>query len=285
MNNEPNYDDIFAVDTGQPAQEQTEEAAEEAAEVTAEAQPEQPDKADSKPDKQSPEENSKYAAMRRKYEAEKQQAVMDERARIGEMLKQAGIIDPVTKTPVETPEQLQSYRDHLAEEKRVRELRKGGMAEEKFRELAMELPEVRAAQAKAAEAEAKLRKAEDLEVKARIDEQIKNINMINPSIKSLEDLSRSPIYQKMYDYVGKGMTLEEAYKLADWDNIMSKTSAAQRQAALNAANSKSHMDRTEVRGQGSEPVPDSVKDEYRLFNPKATDAEIAAHYNAYIKKT
>ena len=50
-----------------------------------------------------------------------------------------------------------------------------------------------------------------------------------------------------------------------------------------AADSKNHLIKTGTRGSGAVTVPPEIKEQYRLFNPDATDAEIQAHYSKYHK--
>ena len=93
-----------------------------------------------------------------------------------------------------------------------------------------------------------------------------------------------PTYAKFYELVKKGNTLTDAFKLANYDALTKGAAAGARQAALNAAQGKQHMGQTQTRGAGAVSVPAEVMEQYRAFNPDATEAEIRAHYAKSHKK-
>ena len=92
-------------------------------------------------------------------------------------------------------------------------------------------------------------------------------------------------YPEFYHLVAqRKMSLVEAYRLANHDSIVREAEDRGKQAAFNANMGKNHLGKTATRGAGAITVPTEIAAEYRAFNPNATDAEISAHYNKYMKK-
>lgn len=137
------------------------------------------------------------------------------------------------------------------------------------------LPQVQQARQ---QAQAARREAEQLQAKLKVEEQLRQIAQLDPTVKSLSDLTRQPNYKTLYRLVQKGNTLTDAYKLANYDALIQSAAAASRQAAVNAATGKNHLQQTTTRGAGAVQVPAEVRELYRAFNPGVTDSEIQAHY-------
>ena len=238
----------------------------------------------SKP-KQTKEDRARYAAARRKAEAERDAAIAKERAAIraeaDKVIDQAfadsGLINPYTKQPIRSKAEYDEYRKRHAEEQKSHVQKKSGMSEDEFNEFVEGLPQVRAAR----EAQ---RVAKEQEAKAKIEGQLREINALDPSIKTTEDLLKMPTYDAFYRFVKEGNNFVNAFKLANFERLTSDEAAKARQAATNAARSKDHLSRTTTRGAGAVSVPENVKAEYLAFNPDATEAEILKHYNKYLKK-
>ncbi|MCD8004482.1 MAG: hypothetical protein LUE91_02335 [Oscillospiraceae bacterium] len=146
---------------------------------------------------------------------------------------------------------------------------------ERLRAAIARLPQVQQAKR---QAEAARREAEQLQAKLKVEEQLRQISQLNPEVRSLADLARQPNYKELYRLVQKGNTLTDAYKLANYDALVQSAAAASRQAAVNAAVGKNHLQQTTTRGAGAAQVPAEVRELYRAFNPGVTDSEIQAHY-------
>ena len=305
------YDDIdygalFGVDTSGNEQEvaepaddtqpdeargENEQEVAEPAEVEIGHEPETP-AAETEPAEQTMEERSKFAAARRKAEAErdaaiekaKNDAAEEARKIIDEAFSNSGLTNPYTNEPIKSKADYDAYKKRVAEEQKNRMLKKSGMTDEEFGRFVSELPEVKQAREAQAAAEEAARQAREAQAKVKVDEQLKSISELNPAIKSLEDLTKMETYPRFYELVKKGNDFVDAYKLANYDALTGSAAAASRQAAINAAQSKQHLTSTTQRGQGSATVPNEVKEAYRTFNPDATDAEIQQHYNKYLKK-
>lgn len=241
---------------------------------------------------QSPEERKRFAAARRKAEAErdaaiekaKQEAQAEAQRTIDEAFKNSGLTNPYTKKPITSKAEYDEYRAQFEAEKKARVLKKSGMTDAEFNEFVANLPEVREAKRAQQAAQEAAKQAQEQQARMRVDEQLKEISAIDPSIKELKDIAKMETYPKFYELVKKGNNLVDAFKLANYDTLTSSTAAASRQAAINAAQSKQHLSQTTTRGAGAVSVPADVKEAYRAFNPNATDAEIQQHYNKYVKK-
>lgn len=228
----------------------------------------------SAPHVQTDEENARYAAMRRKAEADAEKRMNSE---LDKNIASLGLTDPYTNRPITNQAEMQAYRQRFVEEQRKEVQEKAGMSPEDYRRFVDSLPEVQAG--KAAQ-----QKVMDLEIREKINSQMREIQMISPEIKSMEDLSKLDNFEKLYDMVGRGYELADAYKVLNYDRLTAKTAEAAKQQALNSIGGKSHLQPVTPRGQGAVCVPADVAAEYRALMPEATDAEIQAHYNKYARK-
>lgn len=292
------YNDLFGLDTGEnepetaePAasQEGAEEDTQEESDVqepaetqedtaeeapTGEKEPEtaEPEKAQGK------EKNARYAAARRKAEAERDAAVQKARDEADGLLKDvlaaSGLTDPFTGKAVTTREEFEQYRKSQANEKRRSIQRKAGMSDAEFDGFIESLPEVQAAKQAQAAAEKAAQEARKAQAQARIDEEIAEIGKLNPEIKALADLTKLPEYGEIYAMVQRGYTLLDAYKLANLYALTSRAREAGKQQARNAADGKTHMGKTKSRGAGDVELTQEELAQFRIFNPAATEDEV-----------
>ena len=268
------YNEVFGVE-GEEVQEPAEPVTE--PEVGAnEQEPAEPVEEPAEPEehKQSEEENRRYAAIRRKAEAD---ATAKAEKDMNAFISSLGFEDPYTKKPITSKADMIAYQEKFAEEQRKLVQEKAGMSADEYQRFVDSLPEVKAGK----EAQEKV---QDLEIRARIDAQMKEISRISPEIKTMDDLSKLDNFQQMYDMVARGYQLADAYKVLNYDNLRTKTLEQAKQKALNEIGGKSHLQQSVARGTGSIPVPSDVAAEYRLLVPDATDEEIQAHYNKYARK-
>lgn len=284
---EIDYNAVFGIE-GEEVQEAADPATEdnvgeneqEAAEPAGESHVEEGAETEQKPSDESShhvqtdEENARYAAMRRKAEADAEKRM---NAELDKSIASLGLTDPYTNKPITNHAEMQAYRQRFVEEQRKEVQEKAGMSPEDYQRFVDSLPEVQAG--KAAQ-----QKVIDLEIRAKIDSQMREIQMISPEIKSMEDLSKLDNFDKLYDMVGKGYELADAYKVLNYDRLTAKAAEAAKQQALNSIGGKNHLQPVTPRGQGAVPVPADVAAEYRALMPEATDAEIQAHYNKYARK-
>lgn len=99
--------------------------------------------------------------------------------------------------------------------------------------------------------------------------------------KGLDQFDNS---EAMGGYLQKGLTLSEAYSLANRKAIQSQSAAAATQAAINSINSKGHINPT---GDGADAINVTVPAEtarmYRTWFPKMTDKEMKEKYAQSLK--
>lgn len=273
--NEPEAADPAAEDSGEQVQE-TEN---------------QEDKSPGQEQKQTPEQNAQFAAARRKAEAERDRAVAQAKREakeeaqrtIDQFFAASGLMNPYTKQPITTKAEYDAYRTQYDAEQKAAMMQKTGMSAEDMQRFISGLPEVRQAMEAKAAADAAARQARRETAKARVEEQLREIQTMDPSIKTLGDLSKMDTYPKLYDMVQRGYSISDAYKLANYDQITARASAASRQAAINAQG-KQHLSATKPRGTEAASVPSGTMELYKFLNPGATEAEIQRHYNRVHRK-
>lgn len=221
--------------------------------------------ADQKP-VQSQEDNAKYAAARREAQREKQ-ALIDENEQIAKDLgyeSHAEFKAEMLKRKHET--ERQSYIDtHGIDPDAVKPL---------VEKLLQEHPLYKELEANKA--------------KSKIDTAIIELNSAFPdlNIKNGEDLDNLPNSQDITQLIRQGNSLVNAYKLANFDELINKQSAAAKQAAINQVNGKAHI---KPNGQGADidtgPMPDEeTLRMYRRMNPGKTDEFYIAHYRKSLKE-
>lgn len=242
---------------------------------------------------QSPEVNSRYAAARRRAEAERDAAVLKAREesaaettrQIEATLGTLGLTNPYTKQPIKTVADLKTFQAGRQEDAKRRLMTAGNMTEEQYQQYVADLPEVKAAREQQSAADDAAKKVMANEARVKLESQMAEITALAPEIKSVDDLKKMENYDRFYKLVKENrLSLVDAYRLVNADKITADRTAATRQAALNAANSKNHLDRTTTRGAGTVTVPRDIAEEYRAMMPGITDAEIQAHYNKYKQK-
>lgn len=190
---------------------------------TAEPQPEQ-----------TPEENARYAAIRRKAEEDarnRYQTEMNQRnQRIAAMCK--GITHPVTGQPITNVDEYMDALQIQQKQAREQELQEKGIDPAMIDRMIETNPTV-------VQAQQVLEKAQAAEAEAALQKDLAELNKINPSIKDINDLAALPNFQQMLDYVSRfnGMSIVDAYKIFNYGG--SKDAA--RQQAINQIRGKEHL--------------------------------------------
>lgn len=270
--------DTTETTAGEEVQEPAEPAADE--ETQEEAPKEEPKKTD---------QDAKFAAARRKAERDaeiakiRQEAQEEANQKFEQFFANSGLVNPYTRQPIRSKAEYDAYRVQYEAEQKASLLKKSGMSDAEFQAFVSGLPEVRQAREAQAKAEAAEREVRAEQAKLKVAEQLKEIQAIDPNIKELKDLAKLETYPQLYDMVKRGYSIADAYRLSNFDALTQKAAEASRQAAMNAAKSKEHLNPTVQRGAGAVTVPEDVKAEYLAFNPGATEAEIQKHYQKYVK--
>ena len=278
-----NYDELFGLSSDASAEaedtaaeegtetvtavtDDTESDSTEAAEA-AEAPAEAPKK------EQTPEERSRQAAGRRLRERE-EAARAEERGRISEVLARLGLTDPETGDAVDTVDKLEAYERDM----RKSRLASGSGTEDDIRAVVREELQMSQSPEKASSQN------------AQIESELKQIAQMDGDITGestndiLASILGSDYGDKFRNYVNKGLTFLEAYKLAAGDKLEKARIGKAEEAARVKAASKDHLSSTSSRGQGAVSVPADVVAYYRILMPELTDAEIQKHYNADRKR-
>ena len=224
------------------------------------------------------EEDARFANVRRKAEEKAKAAYAAEKAKVDAEFQRlfGGATNPLTGKPITSAEE---YLAAYAEQRRrddEEERKASGISPERFMEMVNNLPEIK----RAKEAEEKIRKAEEQKY---LTESLNEIQKLDPSIKTIEDLEKHKSYSEVYDLVmNHGLDLTKAFKYANADELSAKNMAAARQAAINQAKGKDHLAATGA-GVASDKtlvdVPASTMKVLKRFYPNLSEAELKAKYN------
>ena len=198
-----------------------------------------------------------------------QQARTDEQNEMNDTLRTLRIVNPQTKKPIQNVQELKSYARALSDQR----LNEGHGTAEDMRRIARETIRETRLQAE--------QPADSQQVsQAEIERQLAEIRSMDPEMKDLVTILNSQAGQKFREYVDKGLTFTEAYKLAAHDRLAGIS--GNRERARTAG--KEHLAATATRGKGEVAVPTAIMAEIRKLNPDATDDEIRKFYAADQKR-
>jgi hypothetical protein len=306
MNEEINFDDVFATDANEgefveipqePSEEDTSVNEQEVAEPVDSEEQTEPAEAEAEArQKQSDDDNSKFAAIRRKMEAErdeivakiKAEAEAEKEALLNKTYAELGLENPYISKPITSKKEWEAYQQQKLEDK----LSALGISKADIQQIVAETPEVKAAKTYAEKIQQTEQANKEIEFKANVEKQIAEIQKFNPNIRSIDDFRTMDKFEDFRKHVNGGKNYLEAYKLTYFDEIVQaqQTQAQQtakqaaKQAALNVQ-SKSHM--TPNVAKSGATVATVPREDYKMFKTmfgdEMTDAEIAKYYNKYIK--
>lgn len=221
---------------------------------------------------QSPEVNAQYAAARR--QAEQQIKARDEKfaTRFGH------IINPVTGRPIQSEKDYFEALDAQEETARRQQLESQGIDTKLLDELIANNPTVRQAQFV-------MEQSKQQEEIRQFEADLKAVHALDSTVNTIEDLLNMPNSREVLDMVGKGYSLPDAFKLANWDRLTQQSAQASKQAAINALKSKSHMTPTDGVSATSTDVdiPQSELAGWKNMFPHASEKELKAKYNKALK--
>lgn len=285
MADEFGFDSVF--DAGDSAGVNEPEAAEpdENGEITGEEEPEaaEPDEdsSESENEQQSAAENAKYAAARRKAEAERDAAIARARDEMTGSIKALGIVDPYTGQPVEDMETLKRWAEGLrSEQAREAEhkLTDAGLTKKEIDELVNAHPDVVNARQEQARLKQLEDEAETKKLSRLFEEELAEIGKWDPNIKSFDDLQGVEHKEAMEEMIRHGYKISDAYFLAHRDAITQRQIDAAKQETRNSVANRGHLEHSASRGTGGVDVPDNVMAQFREMMPDATKAEIQKFY-------
>ena len=210
---------------------------------------------------QSADENAKYAAARRQAETEKK--ALEERYNTFAKKYGFNTYDEMERAQQEAEAQAQ----------RQKYIEQTGVDPEALKPIIDNVlanhPALKAAQTEQANAR----------INNAISELHKDFPELKDTVKTSEDVDKLPNAKKIAEYLKKGNSLSDSYKLANWSDIQSGKAAAAKQAALNSINSKNHIQPTGAAAEVNDiNVPPEVENYYHRFFPKWTEEQIKKHY-------
>lgn len=223
---------------------------------------------------QSPEVNASFAAARRRAEEEynsKLKGINDEFKRIFGDIK-----NPVTGKNIETYQDYLQAVEHQKTESRKQMLQEKGIDPKIIEQFVNDSPAMRQAQQI-------LEERNREEANRRLESDLKAISEFAPEITTFEDLEKHESCADVISYVEKGLSLVDAFKLANYNRLSAKTTEAAKQAAINQAKSKGHMETTNSISVGVDnltPIPESSMAMWRNAYPDISLEELTKKYNS-----
>lgn len=197
------------------------------------------------------------------------------------IFERAGLSNSYDKTPIKNRDDFEKWYKSHEDAKLQKALKDGKLTQDALNAAIERNPTIAAINAQNAQEQQAARAAKEAADRAQIEKELEEIRRYDPSIKSVADLRTMPNHEAFEERVSRGMSFIEAYRLANWDSLQQKQQEAARQQAQSNARSKDHLGSLPAsRGKGAVSVPRDVAAMYRVFNPQATDEEIARHYNS-----
>lgn len=189
---------------------------------------------------QKPDVDAQFATIRRKAEEVARKKYESElKKRDAEFARAFGnSVNPVTGKPIQSvDEYLQAY--NAQQQAQVEEqLKSIGADPSLISQLIATNPAVRQAQI--------VMEQQKVEIQDRqIASDITSIGKIDPSIKSIEDLAKNEHFPEIFERwerSGRKESLYDIFRLVNFDTLTSKKAEAAKQAAINQAKGKSHLE-------------------------------------------
>ena len=216
----------------------------------------------------------RIAEKKAKEDFEKQQAKID--FEYAEKFK--GITNPETGKPILSA---RDYIEAVEADKRVKvkaDMENAGLDPSILEQLIAENPLVKQAQEF-------MTKVQQEKAEQELQSDIKEISKFDSTIKSKDDLVKLENFEDIVKLVEKGNSLVEAYKLANFDKLVSKKQSAAEQAAINQAKSKSHLQKTGGVADTSTllDIPENELAEWKKFYPGVPASQLKEKYNKTLK--
>ena len=230
---------------------------------------------------QSAEDNARFAAARRRAEAQFNERIQQERqAAKEEMVRQMykGQLDPYTNKPSTSEADLQAYQQAYQREQEQltrNQMQQAGIDPSMLDQMIANNPTVRQAQQV-------LDRVQMEEGERQMNEAIKEISHLDPSITDVAALANHPNAPVFNEYVNRGYSLVDAFRLANFDTLTGKKAAAAKQQAMNNVNGKSHLTTTAGNAGGDDVVidPQEMQMMKHAF-PNLTHAQLVAKFKKY----
>ena len=185
-----------------------------------------------------------------------------------------GITNPYTNQPIRTEADLTAYRSAFAAEQQRQQLEEMGVSKEVLDSYIQNHPAMQQAQQVIHQQEQQA--ANDFMAKEfeAMKKEFPDCGLESPQQLNETEAGRRAL--QMWANA-PGITLADAYAATHRRELSKKQSAAAKQAAMNEMNSKGHLRQTKGSNAKGD-VPEEIRREYKIYFPKATDAEIAEMY-------
>ena len=270
-----------------PAEPPVEPPAEPPAEPPVEGgeQPGEPPADGGKPE-QTPEERAMWAARRREWEAREQRAIETAvQARVDQVYADIfkNQTNPFTGQPINSEAAYRAFVEAKERQAAQEQMQKAGIDPRMIQsmvdqQMAPFKQQMQAAQLNAIQEKARAANARN---EAALQAELKKVTAMDPNIKTLEDIRAMPTAAKFNEYVQRGLGLEDAFYLANRQEVDARRMAAARAATQEQLAGKGHLNPVAgVPGKTPYQVSQAQIAAYREFMPDATEAEIRAAYEA-----
>lgn len=192
-----------------------------------------------------------------------------------------GITNPYTNQPIRTEADLTAYRSAFAAEQQRQQLEEMGVSKEVLDSYIQNHPAMQQAQQVIHQQEQQA--ANDFMAKEfeAMKKEFPDCGLESPQQLNETEAGRRAL--QMWANA-PGITLADAYAATHRRELSKKQSAAAKQAAMNEMNSKGHLRQTKGSNAKGD-VPEEIRREYKIYFPKATDAEIAEMYRKNCEST
>ncbi len=120
----------------------------------------------------------------------------------------------------------------------------------------------------------------DVDGQTILKEQLEMISAFDQRIRSIEDIYALPTCPEIMAMVKSGYLLSHAFIIANLSAILEMVAGQARQVSMNSFASRGHLSAINGASVSAGTVPPDILKQYKRFNPKATDAQITAHWNA-----
>jgi hypothetical protein len=217
--------------------------------------------------------DAEFAAARRRAEQQYNQQIA---SRDAEYARRFGhLTNPETGAPIRSE---QDYFAALDAQERIRQreqLRQGGIDPDLIERAVANSPVM-------LQAQQVLNQARMDEGNRMLNDQVQQISSFYPDVKSLEDIAQMPTFPVFDQYVRNGLSLVDAFKLANYDTLSNRGTAAAKQAAINSAKGKGHL--APIGGGAGTPVnqvdiPAAELELWKDAYPNLSYKELRTKYN------
>lgn len=226
---------------------------------------------------QSAEENSRYAAARRRAEQE-----FAERQRAEDLEYERRFKDyenPITHQPIRSRK---DYFDALDAQERLQMEQNLASGNVDVKTLDDYIQRQVANNPMVQQAQALMEQNKRAQIESNIAEGVKEIQKLNANVKSIDDVIAGEKGTQIIGYVQNGMSLVDAYKLANFDVLMNNNKNASKQAAINNIKGTQHLNTTDgvsSSDNGGVEIPQSELGKWRRAYPDLSLKELRKKYN------